>query len=170
VNANGASLILADRAFGTGPVSFVVDSSEGAGDFPSFNDQIDAPVFPKLLHLGNLSSTDLSTAPSLGIILDRADPLIVEWEGSTADYFEVMLIPGAGSTTPYDQLRCIAYDDGYVEIPPEAIQTLASDTCTNWRFQIKRHNFKLHTIVDGETTEAVALIDVSSALEGLVLK
>ncbi len=159
-----------NRAFGTGPVAFEVDSSTGQNDFPAFSDQINAPVFPELLRLNNSNSPDLSTALSLGINLERTDPLIVEWEGSTADYFEVLIIPNTGSSTPYAKLRCIVYDDGYLAVPVEAIYALALDTCTNWRFRIERHNFKLHTIVDGEATKAVALIDVSSALEGIVLK
>ena len=170
INPNGSNPLIEGRAFDSDQVSFIVASGTGADDFPGFDDSINAPVFPKLLRLGDLSSLDLSTGPSLGITFYRADPFYVQWKPSNADYIEIVLMPGTGTQTGYAKLLCIAFDDGCLEIPADAIATLALDTCTNFRFRIERHNFKSHLIMDGETTKAAALIDVSSVLEAIVTK
>jgi hypothetical protein len=168
ITANDEDLKLTDRAFTGSQVSFEVESNDGAGDFPSFSDQIDAPVFPKLLRLGDLKSPDLSTAPSLGITIQRVDSLIVEWEASNSDYFEFVLVPHSDTGIGDGKLRCIAYDDGYLEVPLDAITVLAQETYPNFQLFIKRHNFKAHMIPNADTPKAAALIDVRSVLEAIV--
>ena len=162
--------VLPGRAFAAESISIEVESPSGDTDFPAFTDSIPAPEFPVLTRIGDLKDPDLAAAPSVGIDEYRADSLRVEWEAGDGDYFEFLIIPGAGSETRHMKLRCITFDDGCLEVPVEALRHLALDLATNFQLKVERHNFVLHSVKDGDATRAAALIDASSALEGTVLR
>ena len=160
--------ILPGRAFESDTVTINVTSPGGALDFPAFSDELDVPDQVVIKRLGKHKDPDIVSGPSLDITLERSEPLQVVWEAGNGDYFEVKLIPGAGSPTAWQKLRCITYDDGCLEIPAEAINHLARDEATNFNIKVERHNQKMHVIKDGDVTQAIALLDVSSWLGGIV--
>ena len=170
-NGNGtfSPEFLDGRAYTNSPVSFIVESDNGDSDFPSFTDQVAPLDFPILTRVGDLKSLDLSSSPSLGISVDRLDPLSIQWESSDATYVEFILSPGAGTETKWIYLRCIAFDDGCLEVPAEALNYLAPDKCTNFNFTFARHNFKYQQ-VGADNKKAVVLIDSSSALKAIVFR
>ncbi|MBW1810826.1 MAG: hypothetical protein JRJ87_21725 [Deltaproteobacteria bacterium] len=157
-------------AFLEDSITISVASSDGLTDFPSFTELIAAPEMPVVTQLGDKINPDMGSGPSIGISIDRIEPLVVKWEAGAGDYIDVKIIPGSGSDTKHLKVRCVTYDDGCLEIPAAAIQYLVPDLATNFQFKIERHNFVLHSIKDGDATKAAALIDVSSILEGTVLR
>lgn len=160
--------ILPGRAFEGGTVTIDVTSAGGALDFPAFSDELDVPEQVVIKRLGKHKNPDIVSGPSLDITLERSEPLQVVWEAGNGDYFEVKLIPGAGSPTAWQKLRCITFDDGCLEIPAEAINHLARDEATNFNIKVERHSQKMHVIKDGDVTQAIALLDASSWLGGIV--
>ncbi len=138
--------------------------------FPAFIEKIQAPDAPVVTRLNNVQDPNLAVSFSMGIGLERAESLIVEWKPGDADYMEIKIIPGAGSKTPFAKLRCITYDDGGLEIPVEAINYLALDEATNFRFKLERHYFVEHPIMENDTLKAMALLDAGSVLESTVLR
>jgi hypothetical protein len=160
--------ILSGRAFTGDSVTIDVTSPGGALDFPAFSEELDAPDQVVIKRLGPHKNPDLSAGLSLDITLERTEPLRVEWEAGNGDYVEFKLIPGSGSSTAWQKLRCITYDDGCLEVPAAAINHLALDEATNFDIKVERHNQKLHVIKDGDVTQAIALLDASSWLGGLV--
>lgn len=160
--------ILNGRAFESDTVTFDVTSPGGALDFPAFSEELEAPDQVVIKRLGPHKDPDLVAGPSLDITLERTEPLRVEWEAGNGDYFEVKLIPGAGSSTAWQKLRCITFDDGCLEIPAPAINHLALDEATNFQIKVERHNQKMHVIKDGDVTQAIAILDASSWLGGIV--
>jgi len=162
--------ILEGRAFTDQDVTFDVTSGEGDGEFPSFTAQLPAPDPVVLTRLGDRPDPDLGAGPSVNISVDRVDPLLVKWQPGNGDYFEFKLVPGSGSDTKHAKLRCITYDDGCLSVPAEAIVYLVVDKATNFQLKAERHNFELVSIKEEGQTKAAALIDVSSTLEGTVLR
>jgi len=160
--------ILSGRAFTGDSVTIDVTSPGGALDFPAFSDELDAPDQVVVKRLGPYKDPDLTAGLSLEITLERTEPLRVEWEAGNGDYFEFKLIPGSGSSTAWEKLRCITYDDGCLEVPAAAINHLALDEATNFEVKVERHIQKLRVIKDGDVTQAIALLDASSWLGGLV--
>jgi hypothetical protein len=160
--------ILPERAFAGDTVTFDVTSPGGALDFPAFSDELAVPDQMAIKRLGPHKDPDLANGVSLDITLERTEPLQVEWEAGNGDYIEVKLIPGSGSATAWQKLRCITYDDGCLEIPSPAINHLALDEATNFEIKVERHNQKMHVIKDGDVTRAIALLDSSSWLGGVV--
>jgi hypothetical protein len=160
--------ILNGRAFTGDTVTIDVTSPGGALDFPAFSAELDAPDQVVIKRLGPHKDPDITTGVSLDITLERTEPLRVVWEAGNGDYFEFKLIPGAGSSTAWQKLRCITYDDGCLEVPAAAINHLALDEATNFDIKVERHNQKLHVIKDGDVTHAIALLDASSWLGGVV--
>jgi hypothetical protein len=160
--------ILAGRAFTGDSVTIDVTSPGGALDFPAFSEELVAPDEVVITRLGSHKDPDLAAGVSLDITLERTEPLKVQWEAGNGDYFEFKLIPGAGSPTAWQKLRCITFDDGCLEVPAAAINHLALDEATNFNIKVERHIQKLHVIKDGDVTQAIALLDASSWLGGLV--
>ncbi|MFC1654330.1 hypothetical protein ACFL2F_00880 [Myxococcota bacterium] len=160
--------ILPGRAFESDTVTFNVTSAGGALDFPAFSSELGVPDQVVIKRLGQHKDPDLVNGVSLDITLEREEPLQVVWEAGNGDYFEFKLIPGAGSSTAWQKLRCITYDDGCLEIPAPAINHLALDEATNFQIKVERHNQKMHVIKDGDVTQAIALLDASSWLGGVV--
>ena len=180
---SGGTLVLEPDEFGALPADLLPQSgfegaevsitvaADGAPDsFPGFSDVIPSPAMPVLTRIGSHSPVNLTEAPSLGIVVERVDPLEVSWEPSGADYVEIKIIPGSGSETPYAKLRCITFDDGCLEIPAAALTHLAQDAATNFRFRIEHHFFKLNSVWDGDQLQAATQIDTSASLEGIVLR
>lgn len=162
--------ILNGRAFQDQSVTIDVVSADGAGDFPSFSDTVGAPAAPVVTRLGDIDFPDLSSVPSIGITTTRTEPLTVEWETGGGDYIEIKLIPGSGSDTSWQSMRCITYDDGCIEVPASAMNNIALDAATNFQFRFERHNFVLHEIKEGSITKALSVINASSTVEGTVLR
>ena len=50
----------------------------------------------------------------------------------------------------------------------ELANHLARDEATNFQIKVERHNQKMHVIKDGDVTQAIALLDASSWLGGIV--
>jgi hypothetical protein len=165
-----APVTLPGRAFVAPRVDIAVASGAGPEDFPAFSASLPAPVAPVVRRLGDLSPVDLASAPSLGISSQQGYDVELEWEPGGGDYVEVLLVPGAGSSTPYGKLRCITFDDGCLAIPYSALNHLALDAATNFRLRIERHQFRLHSERDGDQVRAAALVDLSSSLEAVVLR
>jgi hypothetical protein len=163
-------VILPDRAYGVASVDIEVTSGTGAEDFPAFSESLPAPEPPVLEGLDGQPGELIATGPSIGIDVNRADPLRVTWQPGSGDYVEVKIIPGAGSATPYAKLRCITFDDGCLEIPGAALGQMALDSATNFRFRLERHNFRLHSESEGGVVKAATLIDLGSTVEGVVLR
>jgi hypothetical protein len=159
--------ILPERAFAGDTVTIDVTSAGGALDFPAFSEELDVPDQVVIRRLGKHKDPDLVSGLSLDITLERTEPLRVEWEAGNGDYFEFKLIPN-NSPTGWQKLRCITFDDGCLEVPAAAINHLALDEATNFKIKVERHNQKLHVIKDGDVTLAIALLDASSWLGGLV--
>jgi len=162
--------LLAGRGFLAPEVAIEVTSGAGETDFPALSEIIPAPEAPQLEGLDGQPGEGLASGLSLGIDVNRAAPLRVTWRAEGADYVEVKIMPGAGSATPYAKLRCVTFDDGCLEIPGAALGHLALDSATNFRFRLERHNFVLHSVQEGGAVKAAALIDVSSSVEGVVLR
>ncbi len=162
--------ILPGRAFLDDTVRFQVESGVGATDFPAFQDTLATPDPVVLTQLGDLTNPDLTSRPSIGIDLLRQDPLQVQWEAGNGDVIEFKLIPGEGSDTPYGKLRCITFDDGCLEVPAAAINYLSADMAINFQLKIERQNYALHSVVENGETKGVAIVSVSSVLEGTVLR
>lgn len=159
--------ILPERAFTSDSVTIDVTSPGGALDFPAFSEELRAPDQVVITRLGPHKDPDLTAGLSLDITLERNEPLRVQWKAGNGDYVEVKLIPN-NSPTDWQKLRCITYDDGCLEIPAPAIRHLALDEATNFQVKVERHIQKLHVIKDGDVTQAIALLDASSWLGGLV--
>lgn len=162
--------LLDGRAFDADQVSFDVESAGGDTDFPAFSDELPAPDPVIITRLGDRDNPDLTQGPSINISIDRTEPLEVHWVPGNGDYFEFKIIPGSGSDTQYMKLRCITFDDGCLSVPADALVYLVPDKATNFQLKAERHNFVLHSIKDGDVTQAAALIDVSSVLEATVLR
>jgi len=160
--------ILSGRAFTGDNVTIDVTSPGGALDFPAFSEELKAPDQVVIKRLGPHKDPDLAAGLSLDITVERTESLRVEWEAGNGDYFEFKLIPGSGSSTAWQKLRCITYDDGCLEVPAAALNHLALDEATNFDIKVERHMQKLHVIKDGDVTQAIALLDASSWLGGLV--
>ncbi len=158
------------RAFAGGPVSFSVESGDGATDFPAFTDELPAPDPVVITRLGDREHPDLSQGPSVNISIDRIDPLEVRWKPGNGDYFEFKIVPGSGTDTKYVKLRCITYDDGCLSVPADALVYLVPDEATNFQLKAERHNSVFHSVMDGDVTKAVVKIDVSSTIEATVLR
>jgi hypothetical protein len=180
---SGGTLVLEPDEFGSLPTELLPQSgfegaevsisvaADGAPDsFPGFSDVIPSPAMPVLTRLGDHAPVYLTEAPSLGIVVERTEPLEVNWEPSGADYVEIKIIPGAGSETPFAKLRCITFDDGCLEIPAAALTHLAQDAATNFRFRIEHHFFGLNSVREGDQVVAATQIDSSASLEGIVLR
>ncbi|GEM_PF-2003060 len=163
-------IILPSRGFTSGSLEIEVASGAEAGDFPALVESIVAPEFPVLESLGDMSPVDLATAPSIGVAVDRDDPLTLTWTAGESDFIEIQIIPGAGSATPYRKLQCITFDDGCLEIPGAALGLLAQDAVSTFRFRITRHNYMLHLDQAGATVRSATLIETSSSEEGVVLR
>jgi hypothetical protein len=162
--------VLSGRAFTTDSVDIDVLSSGSEDDFPAFNESIKVPDFPELTGLGEHKDPDLASGPSIGIIDQREDPLMVRWKAGDGDYIEFKIIPGAGSETKHMKLRCVTFDDGCLEVPAEALINLSYDLATNFQVKIERHNFVIHTIEEGDVLKAAAMIDAASVYEGTVTR
>ncbi|RLB54047.1 MAG: hypothetical protein DRI34_12555, partial [Deltaproteobacteria bacterium] len=144
---------------------------EGDGWFPAFSESLPTPEPVVITRLGDRDNPDMSQGPSIGIDITRTEPLEVHWQAGNGDYFEVKIIPGAGSNTKYMKLRCVTFDDGCLSIPPEALAALVPDQASNFQFKAERHNFALHSIRDNSgQVQAAALLDVNSVLEATVLR
>ncbi|HOX45720.1 MAG TPA: hypothetical protein PK668_19120 [Myxococcota bacterium] len=164
-------VLLPERGFAEPAIEIELFSGAGAEDFPPFAESIAAPEAPVLESLDGQPGDGLATgALALGVAVERVAPLRVCWTPAAGDYVEVKILPGAGSGTPYGKLRCITFDDGCLEIPGAALGQLALDSATNFRFRLERHNFLLHSEQAGGVTRAATLIDVSSSVEGVVLR
>ncbi|MBW2703492.1 MAG: hypothetical protein JRF33_21960 [Deltaproteobacteria bacterium] len=164
--------LLPQRGFAGTEVGVDVASAGGADDFPAFSETLPAPLMPAPGRVGDTDWGDLMAVqdPSIGITVDRAYPLVVEWEPADGDVIEVKIIPNAGSSTDYMKLRCITFDDGCLEIPAGAIGHLALDDATNFKLRIERHNYVVHPIRDGDTVEAAAIIGLSASMETIVTR
>jgi hypothetical protein len=162
--------VLPGRAFEADTITFEVESANGDSDFPAFTDSLATPDPIVLTQLGDRSDPDLGLGPSIGITIDRTEPLRVEWVPGNGDYFEFKIYPGSGSDTEYVKLRCLTYDDGCLSVPAEALVYLVPDLATNFQLKVERHNFALHSIKEGDQTKAAAILDVNSVLEGTVLR
>lgn len=160
--------VVMGRAFSEGMLSVDVASGAGATDFPAFQEEIAAPDAPQLTQLGSYKNPDLAQPLSLGILVEREDPLVVKWKPGDGQRIEVVMIPGAGSSTQYQKLRCITFDDGCLEIPSSAIGNLALDDATNFRLLVERHNTVPVLFKDGDMVTAVAVLDVCSLVDGVV--
>ncbi len=160
--------VVAGRSFSDGELSVEVTSGTGATDFPAFSEEIVAPDAPELTLLGSHKDPDLAQGLSLGILVERVDPLRVKWKPGNGQRIEVILIPGAGSSTQFQKLRCITFDDGCLDIPSPAIGNMALDDATNFRLVVERHNSVPVLFKDGDLVTAVALIDACSLVEGVV--
>jgi hypothetical protein len=160
--------VVVGRTFGEGKLSIDVFSGTGAADFPAFQEEIAVPDAPELTRFDNHKSPDLAAGLTIEVTVERENPLVVEWVPGHGQRIEVTMIPGAGSSTQYQKLRCITYDDGCLEIPRLAINNLALDDATNFRLQVERHNTVPVLFKDGGVVTAVAVIDVCSQVEGVV--
>ncbi len=162
--------IMDGRAFTPEPVTFSVESAGGAGEFPALSVELQPPAPMVITRLGEVENPDLSQGHSVGINTERVDPLVVQWEAGGGSYVEIKLVPGRNSQTQWAKLRCITFDDGCLHIPAEALAFMVADTASDFQFKAERHNFVLHSVRDGDTVKAAAVVDVSSAVEATVLR
>jgi hypothetical protein len=160
--------VVVGRAFSEGELSVNVASGTGATDFPAFQEEIAVPDAPQLTRLDTYKNPDLAQPLSLGILVEREDPLVVKWKPGDGQRIEVIMIPGAGSSTQYQKLRCITFDDGCLEIPSLAISNMALDDATNFRLLVERHNTVPILFEDGGVITSVAVIDICSLVDGVV--